>query len=314
MEPPARDLTPSEHAPARPMPRRRNCSGRLQRDPVAYRPAAPAAAPAAPAAAPAAPAAAPPAAPAAAPAAPAAAPAAPAAAAPAAPAAPEAALAAPAAAEPAAPPYADVLPEWPGPPVFPKIPWIEWCDGTEPSLGAVVAIAVATLSPNVNVLARISGQNNCQISTSRHGHSNFGWTFWLSFPQGFSQHSGRSCLAFLFWLSCACAAIHPRGPSCRRRPARRFRRRVSFLLLLQSLLDRSFDPRSYPRHARPGLELFYRPRRPRRSGLRRLLRRRCVLLRPARAVFRDREPRFARCPSFLAELVLVRGRVRAMRR
>jgi hypothetical protein len=52
-------------------------------------------------------------------------------------------------------------------------------------LGAVVAIAVATLSPNVNVLARISGQNNCQTGISCHGHSNFGWTFWLSFPQGF---------------------------------------------------------------------------------------------------------------------------------
>ena len=64
-------------------------------------------------------------------------------------------------------------------------------------------------------------------------------------------------------------------------------------------------------HARLGIELL---RRPSRSRLRRLLRCRRVLLRPARAVFRDREPRFARCPSFLAELVLVRGRVRAMRR
>ena len=87
-----------------------------------------------------------------------------------------------------------------------------------------------------------------------------------------------------------------------------------FLLLLQSLLDRSFDPRSYPHLARLGIELCCRPRRPARSGLRRLLRRRHVLLRPARAAFRDREPRFARCPNFLAEFVLVRGRVRAMRR
>ena len=186
-EPPARDLTPSEHAPPRPMPRRRDSSAQLQRDPVAYRPAAPAAAPAAPAAAPAAPAAAPAAArrTCRAPAAPAAAPAAPAAAAPAAPAAPEAALAAPAAAEPAAPPCADVLPP-----------------------GAVVAIAVATLSPNVNVLARISGQNNCQTGISCHGHSNFGWTFWLSFPQGFFA----TFWGGLAWLSCfGCLALARRN-------------------------------------------------------------------------------------------------------